>query len=149
MLERDSVMAYLPAWPRSAAARAALRTKKSGRPSRSPSSEQHQQVFFVGQHILAELRAEASPAARRLRRAAPWLSAGSPAPVADEIEMIALEHARLFVDKPKLLLVGLQGVDAGEQRLVQIGFAAMTRQDRRDLALDRLASRRWSRRRRD
>ena len=65
-------------------------------------------------------------------------SGGWPGAGAGEIEMIALEHARLLGRKPEPLLIGLQGVDALEQRIVQIGFAAMTRQDRSDLALDRL-----------
>ena len=52
--------------------------------------------------------------------------------------MIAVEHARLLGRKPELVFFGLQGVDAREQRLVQIGVVAMARQDRRDVALDRL-----------
>ena len=57
---------------------------------------------------------------------------------AGEIEMIARKHARLFGRKPEPLLRGLQCVDALEQRVVQIGFAAMARQNRGHLALDRL-----------
>ena len=45
MLERDRVTAYLPAWPRSTAMRAALFAKKSGRPSRSPSASSISQSF--------------------------------------------------------------------------------------------------------
>ena len=52
--------------------------------------------------------------------------------------MIALKHARLFGGKPEPLLRSLQGVDALEQRVVQIGFAAMAREDGSDFALDRL-----------
>ena len=57
---------------------------------------------------------------------------------AGEIEMIALEHARLFERKPELVLVGLKRIDALEQRLAQIDIAAMARENRRDLPLDRL-----------
>ena len=52
--------------------------------------------------------------------------------------MIAPEHARLLGGKPQPRLAGLQGVDALEQRIVQISVAAMAREDRSDLALDRL-----------
>ena len=61
-----------------------------------------------------------------------------PSAGAGEIEMIAVEHARLLRRKPELVLFGLQGVDALKQRLVQIGLAAMAREHRRDVPLDRL-----------
>ena len=99
--------------------------------------QKHQPVFFVRQHVLAELGAERrEPFADRrqtrlgLRR--------QPGAGARKIEMIALKHARLFGGKPEPLLHGLQGVDAPEQRVVQIGFAAMAREDGSDFALDRL-----------
>ena len=66
------------------------------------------------------------------------LSAGSPGAGAREVQMIAFEHAGLFFIKAKLCLIRLQGLDAGKQRFVEIGLAAMARQDRRHLALDRL-----------
>ena len=59
-------------------------------------------------------------------------SGGSARAGAGEIEMIALEHARLFGRKPELVLLGLERVDALEERLVQIDLAAMAREDRRD-----------------
>ena len=52
--------------------------------------------------------------------------------------MIAREHPRLFGRKPETVLLGFQSVDALKQRVVQIGFAAMARQNRGDFALDRL-----------
>ena len=45
MLDRDSVTAYLPFCPRSAAVRAALAMKKSGKPSRSSSPISMSQAF--------------------------------------------------------------------------------------------------------
>ena len=99
--------------------------------------EQHEPVFFVLEHILPELSAERrQPLGDRgetrlgLRR---QTRAG-----AGEIEMIALEHARLFGRKPEFVSLRLQSVDALEQRVVEIGLVAMAREDRRDLALDRL-----------
>ena len=52
--------------------------------------------------------------------------------------MIALKHALLFGRKPELALAGLERVDAPEQGVVQIGVAAVARENRRDVALDRL-----------
>ncbi len=99
--------------------------------------EQHEPVFFVGQHVLAEFCAE-----RRQplgdRGEARFCLGRKACAGAGEIEMVAFEHARLFGRKPEPVLPGLQCVDALEQSVVQIGFAAMARQDRGDLALDRL-----------
>ncbi len=99
--------------------------------------QQHEPRFFVRQHILPELsakrrqplgdRGEARLGLRRQARAG-----------AGEIEMIALEHARLFGRKPEPVSFRLQSVNAREQRIVQEGLVAMARQDRRDIALDRL-----------
>ena len=93
--------------------------------------------LFVRQHVLPELCAEGrEPLANRgeaclcLRRQA---GAG-----AGEIEMVTLEHPRLFGGKPEPVLLAFQGVDPSEQRVVEIGVAAMARQNRSDLALDRL-----------
>ena len=58
MLERDSVTAYLPGWPRSAAMRAALRDEEIRQAVEVALVEQQQEVFFVGEHVLAELGAE-------------------------------------------------------------------------------------------
>ena len=110
--------------------------------------EQHEPRFFVRQHILAELRA---------KRRQPLVDRGEarlgfwrqPCAGAREIEMIAREHARLFGRKTEIVLLGLQSVDAREQRVVQIGFAAMARQDRGHVALDRLQAHHWSPRLRD
>ena len=72
----------------------------------------------------ARTRRRASPAARRSRSDAPSASGCAPAPARVKLEMIALEHARLFGGKPELVLLGLERVDALEQRLVQIGVVA-------------------------
>ena len=137
MLDRDSVTAYLPGWPRSAAIARGAGDEKIRQAVEIVLVEQHEPVFFVRQHILPELsakrrqplgdRGEARLGLRRQPRAG-----------AGEIEMIALEHARLFGRKPEFVSFRLQSVNALEQRVVQIGLVAMARQDRRDVALDRL-----------
>ena len=100
-------------------------------------AQQQEPGFLVRQHILAELRAEGRQPL--VDRGQTTFGVGlQPSARADEIEMIAGEHARLFGRKPEFVLFGLQRVDAFEQRVVQIGLAAMMRQDRRDVALDRL-----------
>ena len=99
--------------------------------------KQHEPCFFVRKHILPELGGEprqplADGGQARLRLGR------QPRAGASEFEMIALEHPRLFGRKPELVLVGLERVDALEERLVHIRGAVEARQDRRDLALDRL-----------
>ena len=99
--------------------------------------QEQEPVFFVREHILAELSGE-----RRQPlgdRGQPRLGFGRGGRAgAGEIEMIALEHARLLGREPELRLLRLKRVDAREQSLVQIGVAAMARENRRDFALDRL-----------
>ncbi len=82
MLERDSVTAYLPGWPRSAAMRAALATKKSGRPVEIGLVEQHEPGFLVREHVLAECAASvASRSAIAASRALASGEAAAPARV--------------------------------------------------------------------
>ena len=137
MLDRDRVTAYLPGWPRSAAMRAALVVKKSGRPSRSDLSRSRSQSFSSASTFW--------PNSSRKRRqplgdrGQPRLGFGRGGRAgAGEIEMIALEHARLLRREPELRLLRFKRVDAREQSLVQVGFAAMAREHRRNFALDRL-----------
>ena len=99
--------------------------------------QQHEPVFFVRQHILAELRGERRQPLGDRGQARLGLSRRA-CSGAGEIEMIALEHARLFGRKPKLVRVGLKRIDALEQRLAQIDVAAMARENWCDLPLDRL-----------
>ena len=103
MLDRDRVTANCSGWPRSAAMRAALATKEIRQAVEILLVKQHEPGLFVREHILAELGGERrQPLGDRgqsrlgLRRRA---RAG-----AGEIEMIALEHARLFGRKPELVL---------------------------------------------
>ena len=130
----DGVFARMAALDRDA--RGALR-KEIRQAVEIALGEQHQPVFFVRQHILAELGAERrQPLADRGEAV---LGFGREACAsAGEIEMITLEHARLFGRKPERVLARLQGVDAPEQGIVQIDVAAMAREDRGDLAFDRL-----------
>ena len=99
--------------------------------------QEQQEGFFVGQHILAELRAKARQPLGDLGEAR-LLLRRKPRAGAREISMIAFEHARLFFIQAELFFIGLQRFDAGEQRFVEIGLAVMARQDRRHFALDRL-----------
>ena len=143
--QRDGVIARMA--PLGGDARGAG-AKKSGRPSRSSSSSSMSQAFSSASTFCpnsAASVASRSPIAARRALA----SGGAACAGAGEIEMIALEHARLFGRKPELVLLRLQRVDALEQRLVQIGVAAMARENRRDLALDRLQFIIGRRRRRD
>ena len=130
----DGVFARMAALDRDA--RGALR-KEIRQAVEIALGEQHQPVFFVRQHILAELGAERrQPLADRGEAV---LGFGREACAsAGEIEMITLEHTRLFGRKPERVLARLQGVDAPEQGIVQIDVAAMAREDRGDLAFDRL-----------
>ena len=98
--------------------------------------KQHEPCFFVARTFCpnsAASVASRSPIAARRALAQARACAG-----AGEIEMIALEHARLFGGKPEPVLPGLERVDALEQRLVQISFVAMAGEDGGDFALDRL-----------
>ena len=99
--------------------------------------EQHEPVFFIPKHILAELSGERRQPLGDCGQPHFGLGRGGGAG-AGEIEMIAIEHTRLFGRKAEILLLGVDRVDTLEQSLVQIGLAAMTRENGRDLALDRL-----------
>ena len=109
--------------------------------------QQHQPVFFVRSTFWPNCAA--SVASRSAIAASRALASGAAARAgAGEIEMIALEHARLLGRKPELVLLRPSSASMRlKQRLVQIGFAAMAREHRRDFALDRLRARHWSRRR--
>jgi hypothetical protein len=99
--------------------------------------EQHEPVFFIRQHVLTEL----CPKSRQPLgdRGQSRLGLGLCACAgAGEIEVIAVEHTRLFGRQPEVAGVRLDRVDAPEQGLVQIGLAAMARELGRRLALDRL-----------
>ena len=123
--------------PRSAAVRAALATKKSGRPSRSSSPISMSQAFSSLSTFWPKCVAERRQPlvdrdeARLGLRPQPCAGAG-------EIEMIAVEHARLLRRKPDFGSFRFQSVDALEERVVEIGFGAVAGEDRRDVALDRL-----------
>ena len=99
---------------------------------------QHQRIgLLIGQHVLSELGAEAGhplvdgrqAVLRRLveRAASPH-----------ESSVIAVEHARLLGVKAEAVAPGIQVGDAGVERAVEIECVAVTCQERRDVALDRL-----------
>ena len=93
--------------------------------------------FFVREHILAELgRKRRQPLGDRGQ---PRLGFGRGGRAgAGEIEMIAVEHAYPFGREPELHLLRFKRVDARKQSLVQVGFAAVARENSRNFALDRL-----------
>ncbi len=101
--------------------------------------QQHEKGFFVGQHILAELRAKACEPRGDFAEAR-LLLGRKPRAGAGEIQMIAFEHAGLFFIEANFRprLGRPQRFDAGEQRFVEKSLAAVARQDRGHLALDRL-----------
>ncbi len=99
--------------------------------------QQHEPALFVRQHILAELRGKRRQPLGDRGQSRLGLPRGAGAG-AGEIEMIALEHARLLGRKPELVLLGLERGDALEQRLVQRDLASMAREHGRDLPFDRL-----------
>ena len=99
---------------------------------------QHQRVgFLVGQHVLAELGAEArqplvdgrQPVLGRLveRSAGPH-----------EAGVIAVEHAGLLGGQTERITLAVKLGDAGVERPVEIECVAMARQERRNIPLDRL-----------
>ena len=137
MLDRDRVTAYLPGWPRSAAMRAALVDEKIRQPVEIGLVQEQEPVLFVREHILAERGGERRQPLGDRRQ--PRLGFGrSGRAGAGEIEMIAAEHAYLFGREPELVLLRFKRVDAREQSLVQVGFAAMARENWRNFALDSL-----------
>ena len=136
MLDRDRVTANLPGWPRSAAMRAALAIKIR-QALKILLVQQHEPRLFVREHILPELSGERRQPLRDRSQSRLGVRRRTSAG-ADEIEVIATEHAGLFGRKPELVLFRLKRVDPLEQRLVQIGVAAMAGELGRDFALDRL-----------
>ncbi len=94
-------------------------------------------VALVGQHVLTETRAEAGEPLVDRREARPGLRRQRRA-VAHEGGVIEREHARLLRIEPEAFARRAQRLDAGEQRLVEVDFAAGARQNRRDIAFDRL-----------
>ena len=101
MLERDRVTAYLPGMAAVGGDARGAADEKIRQALKIALVEQHEPVFFVLQHVLAELsgerrqplgdRGQSRFGSRRGARAG-----------AGEIEMIALEHARLFGRQPEL-----------------------------------------------
>ena len=111
---------------------------KSGRPAKSRFVvERERDRLFVGEHVLAERRAEGGKArgdfgkprlGRRIERGAG----------AAEGDVIALENAHLLGAKAERAGLLHQRVDAGEQFRVGVNVVPMSCHHRRDLALDRL-----------
>ena len=99
--------------------------------------EQHEPVFLVCEHVLTEVRRRTRQTLGDRRQSRLGFGRGSRAS-AGEIEMVPVEHARLFGRQPGFAGVRLDRVDTLEQSLVQIGLAAMAREFGRDFALDRL-----------
>src|SRR3984957_4789384 len=96
--------------------------------------QQHEPVLFVAQHILAELSGKGRQPLGDCGQSRLGLSRGAGAS-ASEIERIAVEHARLLGRERELVLVRFKRVDALEQSPIQMDFAAMPREYRRDLPL--------------
>ena len=78
--------------------------------------QEQQEGFFVGQHILAELRAKARQPLGDLGEAR-LLLRRKPRAGAREVSMVAFEHARLLFIQTELFFTGLQRFDAGETAL--------------------------------
>ena len=92
---------------------------------------------LVGQHILAELRAEGGEALVDLGEPRFGVRR-EPRAVAHERDVIERQRARLLGIEAQAVARRPQRLDAREQRIVEINFAAGARQNRRDVALDRL-----------
>ena len=103
-------MTCLPARPRSsAAARAARERSPAGRRDR-PLLEHQGEGLLIGQHILAEGGAEARQPLADLRQ--PRFFAGVERRAgADEMGVIALQHARLLGGQPERLAPPVEVVD--------------------------------------
>ncbi len=79
--------------------------------------QQQEPRFFIRQNILAKFCAKARQPLADVSKA--LLARGRKArAVAGKVQMIALQHSRLFGVEIEVLLVALQSVDAGKQRLV-------------------------------
>src|SRR5260370_1148491 len=99
--------------------------------------ERQHVIFFVGKHVLAELRAERREALVYFSE--PRLGPGREArAVAHERDVIELQHARLLGRQPRGVVSGPHGLDALEEGFVEIDLASRPREDWRDFALDRL-----------
>ena len=135
-LERLKVTAW-PASPRSSASPRAAARAKSGRPARSLLGERQHVSLLVGEHVLAERRAEAGkPVADLLQ---PLLGGGiEPGAGAAEERVVALQHARLLRRSGRGRRAPMQRIDPGEQRLVEVDLVPVAREARRHVALDRL-----------
>ena len=139
MLERDSVMPRCAGMPRSAASRPRDGEQRVGQAGEILRRLQRQHIgLFIGQNVLAELRAERREALVDLRE--PRLGFGrKPRAIAHEGDMIELrERAPVRRSSPRLSRRRIERVDAAKQRLVEIDFAAEPRKHRRHVALDRL-----------
>ena len=136
MLERPSVMTYLPGSLRSAAASAATAITDSGRPARSSGALEDQHPgALVGEDVLAEGGADLGEAL--VDRLEPGLAGGVEARAgADEIGVVAVDDARLFGAERGAVLP--HGLDAAEQGRVEVDRVPVRREERRHLALDRL-----------
>ena len=138
MLERDSVIACLPGLPRSAGRLRGRGAHRVGQAGEIGLAVQHQQiVLLVGQHVLAELRAERRRPLGDLRQARLGLLVELGTGL-DEAAMVALEHARLLQRQAELLAILHQRVDAREQLGVLVDGHAVLGIARRHLALDGL-----------
>jgi hypothetical protein len=133
--ERDDMLAFEPAL-RGRFRRGAH--EKIRQPREIVLALQHEHVgLFIGQHILAEGRAECRQ---------PLVDFGKPLLlVRPEIGaaphkacVIAFEHARFLLRKIELVAPLEQFADAVEQFFVQHDLVAVPRHDRRDVALDLL-----------
>ncbi len=99
--------------------------------------EHQREGLFIGEHVLRELRAE---------RGEPLADLGEPRfdlrrkarAGAAEGEMMAFQDAALFGVEAKRIALLIDGIDAREERIVQMDLGVMPGEERRDLALDRL-----------
>ena len=96
---------------------------------------------LVGQHVLAEARGQAGEPLHDVRVTL-LLGRAELRPGAHEVEVEAFEHARLLGRQRKSLALRVECVDSGEQAAVHRDRAAVRRQQRRHVHLDRLQRRR-------
>ena len=99
--------------------------------------ENQRERFFVGEHVLAEQRAEArQPLADR--RQPRLLLGGEAGAGARERDAPAFERPRRLGIEAETAARLMQRLDAGEQRVVEQDRVALARQHRRDVAFDAL-----------
>ena len=107
-----------------------------GQTSEIIGGEFEREGFFIGEHVLPELRAERGELFADFGEAG--LDFGrKPRTGAAEGQMITLEHPRLLGIEVQLGPTAVEIVDATEQLFVLIDVAVMARHARRDSALDR------------